>query len=70
MCRCGRPSCSGYGSSTIDKSGNLLTDGPAAIEAAKTVSDPLMTTAATTGVAGFNWAESQSASSRQGSACG
>ena len=50
----------GYGSSTIDQSGNLLTDGPAAIEAAK-LYQTLLTTAAPPGVAGFNWAESQSA---------
>ncbi|MTJ82493.1 MAG: sugar ABC transporter substrate-binding protein [Telmatospirillum sp.] len=50
----------GYGSSTIDPAGKLLTDGPAAIEAAK-LYQRLMTTSAPPGVAGFNWAESQSA---------
>jgi multiple sugar transport system substrate-binding protein len=50
----------GYGSSSIDANGKLLTDSPAAIEAAK-LYQTLMTTSAPPGVAGFNWAESQSA---------
>jgi multiple sugar transport system substrate-binding protein len=50
----------GYGSPSIDDRGGLLTDGPAAVEAAK-LYQTLMTTAAPPGVAGFNWAESQSA---------
>ncbi|MDR3435763.1 sugar ABC transporter substrate-binding protein [Telmatospirillum sp.] len=50
----------GYGSSSIDEKGKLLTDSPAAIEAAK-LYQTLMTTSAPPGIAGFNWAESQSA---------
>jgi multiple sugar transport system substrate-binding protein len=50
----------GYGSPSIDEKGSLLTDSPAAIEAAR-LYQTLMTTAAPPGVAGFNWAESQSA---------
>jgi multiple sugar transport system substrate-binding protein len=50
----------GFGSSSVDDSGKLLTDTPEAIEAAK-LYQKLMTTAAPPGVAGFNWAESQSA---------
>ena len=50
----------GYGSSSIDENGQLLTDSPAAIDAAK-LYQTLMTKSAPPGVAGFNWAESQSA---------
>ena len=50
----------GYGGEFIDKSGNLVTDSPEAIEGAK-LYQRLMTKAAPTGVAGFNWSESQSA---------
>jgi multiple sugar transport system substrate-binding protein len=50
----------GYGSPTLDAAGKLLTDTPAAIEAAK-IYQTLLTKAAPPGVIGFNWAECQSA---------
>ena len=50
----------GYGKPSIDDAGNLLTDGPEAVEAAKLYTR-LMTKSAPRGVTGFNWAECQSA---------
>lgn len=50
----------GFGSDTVDDKGKLLTDTQAAIDAAK-MYQTLMTKAAPPGIAGFNWAESQSA---------
>lgn len=50
----------GHGVDPVDASGNLLTDGPEAIEAAK-LYQRLLTKAAPPGVAGFNWSECQSA---------
>ncbi|GGF44502.1 ABC transporter substrate-binding protein [Aliidongia dinghuensis] len=50
----------GYGSDSVGPDGKLLTDTPEAIEAAK-LYQRLMTKAAPPGVAGFNWAECQSA---------
>ncbi|MBN9060973.1 MAG: ABC transporter substrate-binding protein [Rhizobiales bacterium 65-9] len=50
----------GYGKDFIDDKGNLLTDGPEAVEATKQFQE-LMMKAAPPGVAGFNWMESQAA---------
>ncbi len=50
----------GYGADPIDAGGNLQTDGPAAIEAAK-LYQTLLTKSAPPGVVGFNWNECQSA---------
>ncbi len=49
----------GYGKDSVDVNGNLLTDTPEAIEAAK-LYQRLMTKSAPPGVVGFNWAECQS----------
>ena len=49
-----------YGGEFLDAKGNILTDGPEAIEATKTVS-ALLTKVAPPGVAGFNWMESMAA---------
>ncbi len=49
----------GYGKDSVDVNGNLLTDTPEAIEAAK-LYQRLMTKSAPPGVVGFNWAEGQS----------
>ena len=50
----------GYGVDPVDASGKLQTDTPEAVEAAK-LYQTLLTKAAPPGVAGFNWAECQSA---------
>jgi len=50
----------GYGVDPVDASGNLKTDTPEAIEAAR-LYQRLLTKAAPQGVAGFNWSECQSA---------
>jgi multiple sugar transport system substrate-binding protein len=50
----------GYDTTTVGPDGKLLTDTPDAIDAAK-LYQRLMTKAAPPGVAGFNWAECQSA---------
>ena len=50
----------GYGVDPVDAKGNLMTDSPEAIEAAK-LYQRLLTKAAPQGVAGFNWSECQSA---------
>jgi multiple sugar transport system substrate-binding protein len=50
----------GYGGTSVDEEGRLLTDSPEAIEAAK-LYQRLLTKAAPPGVAGFNWSECQSA---------
>jgi len=50
----------GYDSTTVGPDGTLLTDNPAAIEAAA-LYQRLMSKSAPPGVAGFNWAECQSA---------
>ena len=55
-----------YGGEFLDAKGNILTDGPEAIEATK-VYQHLMTKTAPPGVAGFNWMESM-ASLTQGRA--
>jgi len=49
----------GYGVDPVDANGNLRTDGPEAIEAAK-LYQRLLTKSAPPGVTGFNWNESQS----------
>ena len=49
-----------YGGEFLDAKGNLLTDGPEAIEAAKYY-QRLLTKDAPPGVAGFNWMESMAA---------
>jgi len=49
----------GYGLSAVDDKGQLLTDTPQAMEAAR-LYQRLMTKSAPPGVAGFNWAECQS----------
>jgi multiple sugar transport system substrate-binding protein len=48
----------GFGVDALDAKGNLLTDGPEAIEAAK-IYQRLLTKSAPPGVAGFNWMECQ-----------
>jgi len=50
----------GYGGDFLDAKGNLLTDGPEAIEGAK-LYQRLLTKASPAGIAGFNWSECQSA---------
>jgi multiple sugar transport system substrate-binding protein len=55
-----------YGGEFLDSKGNILTDGPAAIEATK-LYQRLLTKSAPPGVAGFNWMESM-ASFTQGRA--
>src|SRR5215217_3650959 len=50
----------GYGVDPVDANGNLMTDTPEAIEAAR-LYQRLLTKAAPQGVAGFNWSECQSA---------
>lgn len=50
----------GHGIDPVDANGNLMTDSPEAIEAAR-LYQRLLTKAAPTGVAGFNWSECQSA---------
>ncbi|WP_046866027.1 ABC transporter substrate-binding protein [Microvirga massiliensis] len=50
----------GYGVDPVDANGNLMTDSPEAIEAAR-LYQRLLTKAAPQGVAGFNWSECQSA---------
>ncbi len=50
----------GHGVDPVDAKGNLLTDGPEAIEAAR-LYQRLLTKSAPPGVAGFNWSECQSA---------
>ena len=50
----------GYGGKFLDEKGNLLTDGPEAIEAAR-LYQRLLTKASPPGIAGFNWSECQSA---------
>ncbi len=50
----------GYGVDPVDAKGNLMTNSPEAIEAAK-LYQRLLTKAAPQGVAGFNWSECQSA---------
>jgi multiple sugar transport system substrate-binding protein len=50
----------GYGGNFLDDKGNLLTDGPEAIEAAK-LYQRLLTKASPAGISGFNWSECQSA---------
>jgi multiple sugar transport system substrate-binding protein len=55
-----------YGGEFLDAKGNILTDGPEAIEATK-MYDRLLTKTAPPGVAGFNWMESM-ASLTQGRA--
>jgi multiple sugar transport system substrate-binding protein len=49
-----------YGGEFLDAKGNILTDGPEAIEATKTYAR-LLTKVAPPGVAGFNWMESMAA---------
>ncbi|MGA2287510.1 ABC transporter substrate-binding protein [Bradyrhizobium sp.] len=49
-----------YGGEFLDAKGNLLTDGPEAIEATR-LYQRLLTKAAPPGVAGFNWMESMAA---------
>src|ERR1700743_1274620 len=46
-----------YGGEFLDAKGNILTDGPEAVEATK-LYQTLLTKAAPPGVAGFNWMES------------
>ena len=55
-----------YGGEFLDAKGNILTDGPEAVEATK-MYQRLMTKSAPPGVAGFNWMESM-ASLTQGRA--
>ncbi|MFC7399535.1 ABC transporter substrate-binding protein [Chelatococcus sp. GCM10030263] len=50
----------GYGGDFLDAQGNLTTDSPEAVEGAK-LYQRLLTKAAPPGIAGFNWAECQSA---------
>jgi multiple sugar transport system substrate-binding protein len=50
----------GWGVDPVDRNGNLMTDSPEAIEAAR-LYQRLLTKAAPQGVAGFNWSECQSA---------
>lgn len=50
----------GYGVDPVDANGNLKTDSPEAIEAAR-LYQTLLTKAAPQGVSGFNWSECQSA---------
>jgi multiple sugar transport system substrate-binding protein len=50
----------GYGGDFLDAKGNLTTDSPEAVEGAK-LYQRLLTKAAPPGIAGFNWAECQSA---------
>jgi multiple sugar transport system substrate-binding protein len=50
----------GYGGTMVDEQGQLKTDTPEAIEAAK-LYQRLLTKSAPPGVAGFNWSECQSA---------
>lgn len=50
----------GHDAEAVDAKGNVLTDSPEAIEAAK-LYQRLLTKAAPPGVAGFNWSECQSA---------
>ena len=49
-----------YGGEFLDAKGNILTDGPEAIEATK-MYQRLLTKVAPPGVAGFNWMESMAA---------
>lgn len=49
----------GFGKDAVDAQGNLLTDSPEAVEAAK-IYQRLLTKSAPPGVAGFNWMECQS----------
>ena len=49
----------GFGVDALDAKGNLTTDGPEAIEAAK-IYQRLLTKSAPPGIAGFNWMECQS----------
>lgn len=49
-----------YGGEFLDAKGNILTDGPEAIEATK-IYQRLLTKSAPPGVAGFNWMESMAA---------
>ena len=49
-----------YGGEFLDRNGNILTDGPEAIEATK-LYQRLLTKSAPPGVAGFNWMESMAA---------
>src|SRR6185295_12697294 len=49
-----------YGGEFLDKQGNILTDGPEAVEATK-LYQRLLTKVAPPGVAGFNWLESMAA---------
>ncbi|OQW51059.1 ABC transporter substrate-binding protein [Candidatus Raskinella chloraquaticus] len=48
----------GFGKDALDEKGNLIIDGPEAVEAAK-IYKHLLTKCAPAGVAGFNWMESQ-----------
>lgn len=50
----------GFGKDALDDKGNLIIDGPEAVEAAK-IYQYLMTKCAPPGIAGFNWMESQAA---------
>lgn len=50
----------GYGGEPVDANGNLMTDTPEAIEAAR-LYQRLLTKSAPQGVSGFNWSECQSA---------
>lgn len=50
----------GFGKDAIDEKGNLIIDGPEAVEAAK-IYQHLLTKCAPPGIAGFNWMESQAA---------
>ena len=50
----------GYGVDPVDAKGNLTTDSPEAIEAAR-LYQRLLTKSAPQGVSGFNWSECQSA---------
>lgn len=54
-----------YGGEFLDSKGNILTDGPEAIEATK-LYQRLVTKTAPPGVAGFNWMESMAQSARKG----
>lgn len=48
----------GFGKDALDEKGNLIIDGPEAVEAAK-IYKHLLTKCAPPGIAGFNWMESQ-----------
>lgn len=58
-----------YGGEFLDAKGNILSDGPEAIEATK-LYQRLLTKCAPPGVAGFNWMESMASFTRDAPRCG